>query len=163
VQQIVDVLVPHEEYISGCSIDEAMALRHLDCVDRVPGILLFKKALLEILDAVVQIHYRSTRIGEHLLCQHRLTRYVQGEITGLFSHAVLSPEYLPRRWLARSLLALAMLSALLLLVDMSCGFQLLLDRAADFNCSSTALWSVVGLKTLAGLGCVVAASPGGVS
>jgi hypothetical protein len=95
VQQIVDVLVPHEEYISGCSIDKAMALWHLDCVDRVPGILFFKKALLEILDVVVQIHYRSTRVGEHLLCLHWLTRYVHGEITRLFSHAILSPEYLP--------------------------------------------------------------------
>jgi hypothetical protein len=34
-----------------------MALRHLDCVDRVPWILFFKKALLEILDAVMQIHF----------------------------------------------------------------------------------------------------------
>jgi hypothetical protein len=56
-----------------------------------------------------------------------------GEITGLFSHAVLSPEYLPRRRLAQSLLALAMLPALLLLLDRSCGLQLIRQGSSRFQ------------------------------
>jgi hypothetical protein len=80
-----------------------------------------------------KIHDRSTHVGEHLLCQHWLTRYVHGEITGLFSHAVLGPEYLPRRRLAQSLLAPAMLLALLLLLDRSCGLQLIRHGSSGFQ------------------------------
>jgi hypothetical protein len=79
---------------------------------------------------------------------------------GLFSHAVLSPEYLLRDgWLEAFLLRLCFRPFFFSSTG-AVDCNLSGTGAADFNCSSTTLWSVVGLITLAGLGCVAVASEG---